>query len=193
MTRWKIAMINRWALAGLCTGLLMIASPGFAQTFLDVDADGIPDAEDNCLVVANADQTDVDADGIGDACDLSPFATADNGHLVINPKTLNLKSKGRVLTTFIELPAPFDPASIDVASLLMEGAIPVAVPPTPKLGDGDEDGAADLMAKFSRKALIAWLCETDRGEGEIELRVTGSVASEPFEVRGTVRVQGQCR
>jgi hypothetical protein len=193
MTRWKIAVINRWALAGLCTGLLVIASPGFAQTFLDVDTDGIPDAEDNCLVVANADQTDVEADGFGDVCDPSPFDTADNGHLVVNPKTLNLKSKGRVLTTFVELPAPFDPADIDVTGLLMEGVIPVAVPPTPKLGDVDEDGAPDLMAKFSRKALIAWLCETNRDEGDIELRVTGSVAGEPFEVRGTVRVQGQCR
>ena len=193
MTRWETAMINRWALAGLCSGLLMIASPGFAQTSLDVDADGIPDAEDNCLVVANADQADVDRDGFGDACDLSPSDEAYNGHLVINPKTLNLKSRGRVVTTFVELPAPFDPVDIDVASLLMEGAIPAAVPPIPKLGDGDEDGAADLMAKFSRRALITWLCETNRDKGEIELRVTGSVAGEPFEVRGTVRVQGQCR
>jgi hypothetical protein len=81
-----------------------------------------------------------------------------NGHLVINPKTLNLKSKGRVITTFIELPTSFNPADIDVASLLLEGA----VPPTPKLCDGDEDGTADLMVKFSRQALIALFCETDR-------------------------------
>jgi hypothetical protein len=59
-----------------------------------------------------------------------------NGHLVINPKTLNLKSKGRVITTFVELPRSFDPADIDITSLLLEGAIP----PTPKLDNGDEDG-----------------------------------------------------
>jgi hypothetical protein len=158
----------------------------------DVDRDGVLDAEDNCLIVSNADQADADRDGFGAACELTPFDQADNGQLVINPKTLNLKSKGRVITTFVELPTSFNPADIDIASLLLEGVIPLAVPPTPKLGDGDEDGTPDLMVKFSRQALIALLCETDRDKGTVGLRVTGNVAGDPFEVRGTVRVQGQC-
>ena len=36
----------------------------------DADADGRPDATDNCPLDANADQADLDADGRGDACDL---------------------------------------------------------------------------------------------------------------------------
>ncbi len=35
----------------------------------DADADGIPDATDNCISTANPDQTDTDLDGQGDACD----------------------------------------------------------------------------------------------------------------------------
>jgi hypothetical protein len=35
----------------------------------DADADGIADAEDNCLDIPNADQTDADLDGYGNACD----------------------------------------------------------------------------------------------------------------------------
>ena len=35
----------------------------------DIDADGVPDAADNCPGGANADQSDADGDGTGDLCD----------------------------------------------------------------------------------------------------------------------------
>ena len=35
----------------------------------DLDHDGVPDKDDNCLVVRNPDQQDSDGDGQGDACD----------------------------------------------------------------------------------------------------------------------------
>ena len=38
----------------------------------DSDGDGIPDAEDNCVTVANPFQTDGDGDGVGDLCDDCP-------------------------------------------------------------------------------------------------------------------------
>jgi len=38
----------------------------------DADADGVPDASDNCPGVPNADQVDTDGDGQGDACDSTP-------------------------------------------------------------------------------------------------------------------------
>ncbi|MCH7878128.1 MAG: T9SS type A sorting domain-containing protein [candidate division Zixibacteria bacterium] len=34
----------------------------------DIDEDGVPDADDNCPAIANADQQDSNLDGIGDAC-----------------------------------------------------------------------------------------------------------------------------
>ena len=35
----------------------------------DADGDGVPDADDNCPAVANADQRNIDGDAEGDACD----------------------------------------------------------------------------------------------------------------------------
>ncbi len=38
----------------------------------DSDSDGVPDATDNCPLIANPTQSDADGDGIGDACDSTP-------------------------------------------------------------------------------------------------------------------------
>lgn len=75
------------------------------------------------------------------------------------PETINLKSKGRFVTAYIELPSGFDVTHIDpgiVAITAIDGA---AIPPIParsrptEIGDFDNDGIADLMVKFSRSEL----------------------------------------
>ena len=51
------------------------AVPLDTPVVLDADADGVPDAADNCVAVANPDQADYDANGAGDACDPPTAAT----------------------------------------------------------------------------------------------------------------------
>jgi len=55
---------------GLLLATLLLATSAQAQSNLpDTDKDGIPDAMDNCTLVANPDQADFDNDGFGNACD----------------------------------------------------------------------------------------------------------------------------
>lgn len=59
---------------GQAVGDFLEGDCGFTATFTvlaDTDGDGVPNASDNCVSVANQDQLDADADGQGDACDSS--------------------------------------------------------------------------------------------------------------------------
>jgi hypothetical protein len=48
------------------------AQDGSCASEDDLDGDGVPDQQDNCVEVANADQLDSDGDGRGDLCDDAP-------------------------------------------------------------------------------------------------------------------------
>ncbi len=49
--------------------IMVIEVEEFGSAGDDTDWDGVPDSEDNCKEVSNADQKDADNDWVGDACD----------------------------------------------------------------------------------------------------------------------------
>jgi len=52
----------------------------------DIDNDGVPDAEDNCLNIANPNQEDINNNGIGDVCEnVTPLSPCENGMADIYP------------------------------------------------------------------------------------------------------------
>jgi parallel beta-helix repeat protein len=87
-----------------------------------------------------------------------------------DPDTLNLKSKGEVVTTYIELPGGFDVSQIDIASILLNDLVPALAKPT-EIDDYDEDGIPDLMVKFERNKVQTIL---NTGE-KIPIIITGQV------------------
>jgi len=64
----------RSALLALSTALVLTPQV-LAQ---DADGDGVPDASDNCPLVANPNQADCDANGVGDACQSSVTRSTGN-------------------------------------------------------------------------------------------------------------------
>ncbi len=75
------------------------AVSAFEAANLDRDGDGVRDAFDNCVLVANPDQADADDDGNGDACDADDDNdgvpdVADNCPVTANPDQADLDDDG---------------------------------------------------------------------------------------------------
>jgi hypothetical protein len=100
----------------------------------------------------------------------------------IDPNTLNLKSRGQWITTYIELPEGYDVSNIDISTVRLNDEILAELHPT-QIGDYDNDRIPDLTVKFKRQDLIAIL-----STGEAKLTITGRVRSTLFIGRDTIRV-----
>jgi hypothetical protein len=118
----------------------------------------------------------------------------------INPDTLNVKSNGEWITAYIELPTGYDVNGIYVSTINLEHPsftepIPVDSSAPATVGDYDIDGIFDLMVKFDRTAVVAYLGTEDVTEDETgtdyyeELTLTGELTDgTPFEGSDTIRV-----
>nr|QNO48585.1 Tol-Pal system protein TolB [Methanosarcinales archaeon ANME-2c ERB4] len=116
-----------------------------------------------------------------------------------DPDTLNLKSNGAWITAYIELPDDCDVNNINVPTIILTTPSGDAVPVDPNapatVGDYDLDGISDLMVKFDRATIVAYLGETDAINGgtgtdcEVELTISGGlIDGTPFEGTDTIRV-----
>jgi hypothetical protein len=113
----------------------------------------------------------------------------------IDPDTLNLKSKGEWITAYIELPEGYDVNDIDVSTIYLVDTIPVDTSAPATVGDYDSDGISDLMVKFDRIAVVAYLGTEDVTEDETgtdyyeELTIIGELTDgTQFEGSDTIRV-----
>ena len=110
----------------------------------------------------------------------------------IDPDTLNLKSKGKFITAYIELEGA-DVRDVDASSILLNGVVPPIL--NEKYGfvtsedsyivDHDNDGIMERMVKFDRAEVEKILTPSD----EVILTITGSLLDgTEFEGTDTIRV-----
>jgi len=100
-----------------------------------------------------------------------------------DPDTLNLASKGKFVTVYIELPLGYDVGEIDVFNIMLNSTVPAFAKPT-EVGDYDSDGISDLMVKFDRTAVQEILTPGD----QVEITISGEVAGITFEGSDIIRV-----
>lgn len=111
-------------------------SAGEEGVTLDVDADG--DGVFERTVIADENLTS------------DEFALQTETAIDFDPDVLNLRSQGKFVTVYIELPEGFDVSQIDVSTLMLNMSVPALSKPV-EIGDYDSDGMADLMVKFARQ------------------------------------------
>ena len=101
----------------------------------------------------------------------------------LGPSVLNMKSRGKWITSYIEPPEGHDVSEIDVSSLKLQNAPNAEIHPS-EVGDYDNDGIPDLMIKFDRQELIDVL-----GPGEHIIYLTGQLSDgTPLVGIDTIRV-----
>ncbi|UCB61254.1 MAG: hypothetical protein JSW72_04185 [Candidatus Bathyarchaeota archaeon] len=84
------------------------------------------------------------------------YVIALNATLDVDPDTLNLRSKGSWITSYLELPAGYEIQEINMSAILLNNTI-VAEQHPMAVGDQDEDGIPDLMVKFDRAQVEAFI------------------------------------
>jgi hypothetical protein len=119
------------AVAANATVVVNVGLPKAAAA--DFDADGVPDATDNCDSVKNADQRDTDGNGVGDACSADDDGDGvadedDNCPLVKNANQADADGDG--------LGDACDPLTVDAGLAQADAGEEVETPWAP---DGGED------------------------------------------------------
>lgn len=99
-----------------------------------------------------------------------------------DPDTMKLKSKGKWITIYIELPQGYDLNDITFSTIKLNNIVKPDPHPI-EIGDYDEDGILDLMVKFDRSSVTDLL-----DIGETTLLITGEVSGKPFDGTDTIRV-----
>lgn len=106
--------------------------------------------------------------------------------LDIDPGTLNLRSKGRWVTAYIQLPIGYSAADINASTILLNGTVtPILDPkyefvtnPTEYLVDHDDDGITERMVKFDRTTIQSFIYDSGFRNCDIALTITGKLLDE---------------
>lgn len=109
----------------------------------------------------------------------------------INPNALNLRSGGKWITAYIELPEGYDVNDIDISTIMLNNTVSVDLDAPSAIGDYDNDSTPDLMVKFSRSEITDFIISVLGTPGKftsVILTVSGELNSgTSFEGNDTIK------
>jgi len=109
--------------------------------------------------------------------------SVDVAAISVDPNTLNLNSSGKFVSASIELPTGYDPSTVLLASVKLNGTVSATNAFT--IGDFNNNGVPDFTVKFSRDDVDAVLTEGD----QVQVTITGSVGDDcTFSGTASIRV-----
>ncbi|MFB0567010.1 MAG: hypothetical protein ACETVM_00285 [Candidatus Bathyarchaeia archaeon] len=100
-----------------------------------------------------------------------------------DPDTLNLRSKGKFVMVYIQLPLGYEVSQIDAVTIKLNGIVAALTTPT-EIGDYNNDGIDDMMVKFDR-AVVHSIINIDE---LVEVIITGGLNGICFKGSDTIRV-----
>lgn len=115
------------------------------------------------------DNSQGDGAAVDGEVDLKGASSAIQGILDFDPDVLNLRSGGKYVTVFLELPEAYSVLDVFVPSVKLNGAVYAETCFGKHISDIDKDGLQELMLKFSKPDVKATLSP---GES-VEVRVAG--------------------
>ncbi|MFW9819334.1 MAG: hypothetical protein ACFFE5_06965 [Candidatus Thorarchaeota archaeon] len=92
----------------------------------------------------------------------------------INPDKLNMKSKGKFITVYIEIVNGYDVYDIILGSILLNDFFNFQMKPI-SIGDRDNNNIPDLMIKYDRSSVISFLQESLEPLQFWEVTITGKL------------------
>jgi hypothetical protein len=88
---------------------------------------------------------------------------------------LNLKSRGQLVSCYIELPEGYSLEDINVSTIMLNNTVPVDLEAPISTGDYDNDTIPDLMVNFNRTEVIEFISTQHIRFGNVTITLTGSL------------------
>jgi hypothetical protein len=88
---------------------------------------------------------------------------------------LNLKSRGRLVGCYIELPEGYSLEDINVSTIMLNNTVPVDLEAPISIGDYDNDNIPDLMVNFNRTEVIEFISSQHIRFSNVTITLTGSL------------------